>query len=65
MIKQLNATQCTRFIQKHVPKNKRSIVLTTLVDHKLLVENANRYSGSVSKDRAIEIIQELGGNYSA
>ena len=31
-MKQLNATQCARFIQKHVPKNKRGIVLSTLVD---------------------------------
>ena len=64
-MKQLNATQCTRFIQKHVPKNKRSIVLSTLVDHQLLVQKANKYSGSVPKDIAIEIIKELGGNYSA
>lgn len=63
-MKQLNATQCTRFIQKHVQKNKRSIVLSTLVDYELLVQVGSRYSGSVSKDRAIEIIQELGGEFS-
>ncbi len=64
-MKQLNATQCTRFIQKHVPKNKRSIVLSTLVNHELLVQVGSRYSGSVPENKAIEIIKELGGNYSA
>ena len=64
-MKQLNATQCARFIQKYVPKNKRGIVLSTLVEHELLVQVGSRYSGSVPKDRAIEIIKELGGNYSA
>ena len=63
-MKQLNATQCTRFIQKHVPKNKKNIVLSTLVGHKLLVQIGSRYSGSVPENKAIEIIQELGGSYS-